>query len=144
MRVDIDISGLKALTAQLQKVSKGGPQVVADVINELAFDTQSEAVKGIQQGPASGRTYTRGSITHTASAPGEYPMSDTGRLSASVDIQLATAQRLTGKVGTGVAYGPMLEFGTSRMASRPWLLPSFEKAKVKTAKRLKRRIEALL
>jgi len=45
-------------------------------------------------------------------------------------------------VGTNVQYGTMLEFGTSRMAARPWLLPSFEKAKVGIEKELKIRLEA--
>lgn len=52
------------------------------------------------------------------SRPGEPPRLQTGRLRASV----ATARTgLVARVGTGLLYGRHLEFGTSRMAPRPWL-----------------------
>ena len=50
--------------------------VVAYGLNE----TRNIAVKGITEGNKSGRTYTRGGKTHTASAAGEYPASDSGTL----------------------------------------------------------------
>ena len=78
-------------------------------------------------------------MTHIASAPGQYPASDTGRLAGSIK---AIISGTTAIVGTNVAYGPMLEFGTSRMAARPWLLPSFKAASIGLEKGLKAAIEA--
>lgn len=52
------------------------------------------------------------------SAPGEPPAKQTGRLRASVAWEVAG---LVARVGTNVRYGRWLEFGTSRMAARPWL-----------------------
>jgi HK97 gp10 family phage protein len=66
------------------------------------------------------------------SAPGEPPAVDTGRLRASITHRLEGGgydSKTRGYVGTNVEYGPYLEFGTSRMAARPWLTPALEKHK---------------
>lgn len=64
------------------------------------------------------------------SSPGEPPAVDTGRLRASITHRLEGGGRDTrtkGYVGTNVEYAPYLEFGTSRMAARPFLTPALEK-----------------
>lgn len=143
-RVEIQVKGLDALFSDLEKLSAGGDDVVVDTINDVVLETHANAVRGLNSGPATGRIYKRGNTTHQASAPGEYPMSDTGRLASSTKFILATDQRRVGKVGTDIQYGAHLEFGTSRMKSRPWLLPSFKKAIASVAKDLRRRLEARL
>jgi HK97 gp10 family phage protein len=140
MRIDVNIDGMSQLTRQLAALAKDADKAIASVINQTITETRNEAVQGIQSGPASGRVYRRGGITHQASAPGQYPMSDTGRLAASVAMQPATPSNLRGQVGTNLVYGRYLEFGTSRMAPRPWLLPSFEKARVKVEDRMRAEI----
>ena len=128
--------------ADLKRLGEISEEAVIDTINDIAMDTQNEAVRGIQRGPASGRTYKRGTVTHTASAAGQFPMSDTGRLAANVEFEIATKSKAVAVVGTNIAYGPHLEFGTSKMAARPWLLPSFRKATEGVAKELKVKLEA--
>ena len=155
--ISVEMQGLSQLMAQLQRIEDIGDQVVLDVLNNIAEDTQSFAIDGISRGPKTGRVYefeyfTDGqgrlrqgvarSKPHQASAPGEYPASDKGRLGPSVRVELPSLSKLVARVGTAVAYGPMLEFGTSKMAARPWLLPSFEKAKIGAARELKKRLEA--
>lgn len=140
--VKIEIDGLQQLLRQLEQVGAKAEQVMLETITDLVTDTHGFAVSGIQGGPKSGATYARGSVTHTASAPGQYPASDTGRLAASVRMEMPQAGNLTGRVGTAVFYGPMLEFGTSRMAARPWLMPSFERAKIGVERELRARLEA--
>lgn len=144
--VDIEVEGLAALTKQLGAISGRADDVLSNVITELVVETHSEAVRGIQGGPNTGRVYEKYAPRrkHRASSAGQYPASDTGRLAASIGQQLPTDATLIGKVGTDVIYGRYLEFGTSGMAARPWLLPSFEKAKVGVSKELKREIERLL
>ena len=78
-------------------------------------------------GPKSGRGYRRGNRTHQASAPGEAPAVDTGLLINS--IQTAEEGDLRAVLGVGAEYGIWLEFGTRRMAPRPFLGPAFEQAK---------------
>lgn len=78
----------------------------------------------------SGRIYTRGNITHQASAPGEPPAADTGKYAATIGFAIERdGLGLVGKVGTGDKRGPWLELGTARMAARPHLRPGLEAAK---------------
>ena len=139
----VEVKGLDSLMAQLQRLETTSDQDIADVINETLITTHNHAVTSIQNGPATGKTYKKYNPrrTHRASAPGEAPMTDTGRLASSVAYEVATTSALVGRVGTNVGYGPMLEFGTSRMVSRPWLNPAFELANADVEARLKRKFE---
>ena len=79
----------------------------------------------------------RDRVPHQASAPGEPPATDTGRLRATVSHVVATdAEGVYAEVGSGanpavpgVKYALFLEQGTRHMAPRPWLLPSLDAAK---------------
>ena len=139
MKLEVDVSGLQRLSAQLADLTGDANDVMLEVVTRVANDTRKEAVQGIQRGPASGRARADGS---RASAPGQYPMSDTGRLANGVVAKLPTAGSMSAMVGTNIVYGRYLEFGTSRMAARPWLLRSFNTAKTGVEKRLKKAIEA--
>ena len=77
-----------------------------------------------------GRLYTNrgaGLGDHQASAPGDPPATDTGRLRASIKSDLTDLVRLAAEVGTNVEYGRHLEYGTVNMAARPWLKPAYDK-----------------
>ncbi len=74
--------------------------------------------------PGSGRTYSRGGRSHQASAPGDGPAVDTGRLRQSIAVVRVADGHY--KVGTNVQYAPFLEFGTRRMAPRPFMRPALE------------------
>ena len=155
-RVEIRIDGVDDLLADLRKLGDLSDELLVDTINDVAMATQNEAVRGIQRGPASGRTYDtyfwtdaqgrlrKGEprVPHTASAPGQFPMSDTGRLASNVESILATPANIRAKVGTNIIYGAYLEFGTSKMAARPWLQRSFRQAAEGVAKELKAKLEA--
>jgi len=139
--IRVELDGFNALLEQLQDLGKVGEEVIEDTITDLVMDTHANAVDGIQRGPKTGRIYRRGTVTHQASAPGQYPASDTGRLASNVRFELPSGGSMTGRVGTNIQYGAYLEFGTSRMEARPWLLPSFEKAKANVEKELKAKLE---
>jgi HK97 gp10 family phage protein len=83
------------------------------------------AKKKIQGGARSGRTYRRRTVSHKASAPGEFPKTDTGQLVASLYFKVA-ANKLSAFFGTKLNYGKYLEYGTSRMRARPWLHPTLK------------------
>jgi phage gpG-like protein len=141
-QIKVEVEGLNKLLAQLREID--GDDVVLDAITDVVTDTHALAVSGIQRGPKTGARYRRGGVVHQASAPGQYPASDTGRLASNVRFELPTPSNMTGRVGTNIAYGPYLEFGTSRMAARPWLLPSFERAKIGVERELKAKLEGRL
>ena len=71
--------------------------------------------------PAKGNEYPKGvngDIVHVASAPGQPPAVDTGRLRANLDMVMMPGEPRA-LIGPPVDYAPFLEFGTSRMKPRP-------------------------
>ena len=130
MSLNVEISGLDGVDRRLEKL---GADVAADrarAIAKTAHKMKSFVQRGIVKGPATGRVYKRRSVTHQASAAGEAPMSDTGRLAQSVT---ADVERASATVGSNVVYAAHLEYGTRNMEPRP----IWEPAAVKGRKWLK-------
>lgn len=73
--------------------------------------------------PGTGRMYQRGkTVEHRASAPGEPPAPDTGRLRASVSTEVIRGlDEVTGIVAVNTEYAAALELGTEKMKARPYL-----------------------
>jgi HK97 gp10 family phage protein len=84
---------------------------------------RSAAIQSIQSGPKTGRIYRRGSVIHQASAPGQSPASDTGRLVNSI-VTSYQPETLSGTVQAGTEYAPYLEFGTATIEPRPFMRPA--------------------
>ncbi len=65
----------------------------------------------------------------TPSSPGKMPHSESGELLASIQSTVTIdQQRVLGRVVANVPYAMHLEFGTSRMAARPFLRPALAHA----------------
>lgn len=73
----------------------------------------------IMSGAKTGRIYRRRGVDHQASAPGEPPASDTGRLVKSSRPRYEYAD-LTGIALWSTEYAAALELGTEKMAARPF------------------------
>lgn len=71
-----------------------------------------------------GRQYKRRSRTHQASAPGQAPAVDTGRLRQSITVQRLAPGKW--RTGTNLDYAFVLEFGSRRTAPRPFMRPAAE------------------
>lgn len=68
-------------------------------------------------------------VPHQASAPGQPPASDTGRLMASIHHEmLGAGQGVEARIGSDVNYALFLELGTRYMAPRPFLRPALYSA----------------
>lgn len=119
------ISGGGKLMAKLGELQNVAYPVAASELAHAVFSVHREAVKLIQARSSQGRSYSRGTITHVASAPGNPPNTDRGTLVNRVDFEIDT-QALKGVVGTNYKVGKHLELGTQTMAARPWLFPAFE------------------
>lgn len=77
----------------------------------------------IKHGKNAGKQRQSGRIYNTnPSKPGDPPHKQTGHLRRSV---AAEVEGVVGRVGTNLNYGRWLEFGTARMAARPWLRRAF-------------------
>lgn len=69
------------------------------------------------------------------SKPGDFPGLDHGTLRSSVNFNLIPAE-MKSKIGTHLKYGRWLEYGTSRMLARPWVLRSYELARALIHKKM--------
>jgi len=74
---------------------------------------------------------SRSFFTFGPSKPGEPPHARTGRLRNSIVAPpvMPTDEPLVGLVGVSALYGKFLEFGTSKMAARPFVKKSIENAR---------------
>jgi hypothetical protein len=122
---------LKELNREADRIAKDLSTTrdnVATCVVQFALLIETESKEMIQKSSPTGRTYRRGkTVTHRASAPGEPPSTDTGRLVSS--IRPAFYGEFSAEVGAlqNIAkYGGYLETGTSRMGARPWLKPTLE------------------
>ena len=116
----------------LKKYADSGRKVVSYALQE----TRSIAVQGILAGNKTGTTYTRGNIRHTASAAGEYPANDTGYLASNIHA-VPSKTGLSGAVESRAEYSIHLEFGTSKMAARPFMQPSADAVRPKLRRRIR-------
>jgi HK97 gp10 family phage protein len=65
--------------------------------------------------------------SNEVSEPGDPPKIKTGRLRASITHRIVYEDaQVVGEVGTNVEYGIYLEYGTSKMAPRPFLGPALD------------------
>lgn len=82
-------------------------------------DARNTFVRGMSGG-GGGRTYGN----HTASSPGEYPATQSGRLANSVDYEMHGTRE--GTLTSDVEYASYLTTGTSHMAARKMLADALE------------------
>jgi hypothetical protein len=93
----------------------------------LALIAQGYAQQSVLRGPKTGRVYKRGKkLTHRASAPGEAPANDLGFLAQSIKIEIT--QQNTVSLRALAPYAIHLEYGSRKMAARPFLRPAGEMA----------------
>jgi HK97 gp10 family phage protein len=93
----------------------------------VALVGQSEAKRSIVKGPKTGRVYKRGKGHHRASAPGQPPANDTGFLAGSIFAEPVKGE-VAARIVARAPYAVHLEFGTSKMAPRPFIRPAGDKA----------------
>jgi hypothetical protein len=127
MDFSFQIEGLDKLESASAAIQKSVADEVAKGTYACAQQVATEYKKSILQGGKSGRVYKRRSVTHQASAPGESPASDTGRLVNAIQVILESSLSSIMKVAT--KYAMLLEVGTSKMAARPAAVPALEKSR---------------
>jgi phage gpG-like protein len=132
--VTIRPANLQEVQAALRKYGDEARKAIGGAVQATALEVTSDIKARIQRGPASGRTYTRRGVSHTASAPGEAPATDTGTLASSINYK--QVNDLTAEIESRLAYAPMLEFGTRAIAPRPSWVPAVEAARPKMQLRI--------
>ena len=99
---------------------------------------RNTAVTNIQMGDA--RSGVRRKDGTRSSGAGEYPKTDTGFLVSHINHKI-DMDKLGASVESNASYSAALEFGTSKMAARPFMHPSLQENKPKI-KRLLKQIKA--
>ena len=125
------ITGDRELLRTLDKFSLDIDKMIDGGVKAAAVTMRGDVVKSIQdQGVGSYVTrYTEAGkpYLHVASKAGDAPNTDTGRLASSIKFRHEKDTQ-TAYVETDIEYAPHLEFGTSKMAARPFLQPAAERA----------------
>ena len=98
-------------------------QQIQQAMEVVALDA-TQQVKLELSHPGTGREYPRGKdTTHVASAPGEPPAVDTGRLRNSITSEVfRTPKGAEVIVSANTEYAMALEVGTERIAPRPYMM----------------------
>lgn len=111
-----------------QRIEINTEKNIRRLLNRAALRVENTAKESIQRGVKSGRVYTKGGITHQASAEGEAPATDTGFLVSNISHNTVRAEgtKLISQVFSGAEYSAYLEFGTRKMAERPFLQPALD------------------
>lgn len=120
------ITGAKAHAARLKRIS--GPEMIREVGKALYVAGQEieiEAEISITTGSVSGKR-------HIASKPGEPPNRDTGTLDNNIETVLVAPLRV--EVSSNAAHSAPLEFGTSKMAARPFMRPAAQKKRAEATR----------
>ena len=130
MQISIKVSGLEKALEVLRKAETELQEPIKDTLRGVAQLIRGEAIKSIQSGSKTGRTYKRynPTRTHRASAPGEAPASDTGNLVSNIMVQ---EKGDSIEVQSNAEYSKFLEYGTSKMEARPFLFPAYEMSREK-------------
>ena len=113
--------------AELTKIINQAENLVYDGSVYMA----EEMKKSISSGAKSGKKYGN----HTSSAPGQSPANWTGKLLKSIKVQKSKGIAF---VYVTAKYAEFLEFGTSKMRPRPFIIPAFIKTKKMIQDKLKR------
>lgn len=95
----------------------------ATMITELAADKMAGNMKkSILTGAKSGQQYFSNGKRHQSSAPGQAPANNTGALVRSIKV---TKNGKEATISIEKDYAIYLEFGTSKMRPRPFIIPAF-------------------
>tara|TARA_R100001440_G_scaffold54406_1_gene74279 strand:- start:40332 stop:40775 length:444 start_codon:yes stop_codon:yes gene_type:complete len=135
LKIKFDIKNLTAFNKSLKKrFTKDALFETKRKMNRSVDIVRNHVVESIQRGAKSGETYElyNPRRTHTASAPGQPPATDTGFLVSNVSTQVKTqGKKVIGQIVSSAPYSVHLEFGTTNMKARPFMQPALEKNKRK-------------
>lgn len=140
MTVTVSLIGFKKLAKAAKSASRNINKNMSKALLKGALLVFNDAKRAVAGGGKSGRVYKKWNPkrTHTASAPGEAPASDLGKLLASIRFYMAD-NKLAAYVVATEKYATWLEFGTKdgKIAPRPFMGPAFIKNKPEIIKLIK-------
>jgi HK97 gp10 family phage protein len=126
--ITVRLEGMERLLKQFEKMGPRAKREGTRAMRATAEAVRSTAIRSMQSDSKTGTTYLRGkgqnlSTTHQASAPGQSPAVDTGGLIRSARVE---ARDMSATLVFGAEYASDLEYGTTKMAARPFLAPAIQ------------------
>lgn len=107
---------------RLRRMAARTPQQVARALYQAGELIEQTAEQGITAGAVSG-------ANHVPSAPGQFPNADTHHLDTNIETRIGGPGLVV--VESLASYSAALEFGTSRIAPRPFMRPATERNRAK-------------
>jgi HK97 gp10 family phage protein len=126
------VRNAKTAADRIRRLS--GPDMIRRVGSALFAGGQAiqvEAQLSISRGAVSGRA-------HVPSRPGEPPNYDTGVLANNIETVLVAPLRV--EVSSNAPYAAALEYGTSKMAERPYMRPAVAAKKAEVVALVRRAV----
>lgn len=108
----------KSHSDRLKRMAQRTPQEVARALYSAGQLIELDAERSITAGSISG-------ANHIPSAPGQPPNADTRFLDSNIETEIGGPGLVT--VTSRANYSAALEYGTSRMAARPFMRPATER-----------------
>lgn len=144
LRLDIEIEGAEALQRAFSYIGAQAVEHLALSLVSGAHAVRDDIVYNIQRGDKTGRIYG----DHQASAPGEYPATDTGFLVNHIIADDSAKDLGHGLLYVAVQseapYSEALEFGTRKMAPRSFMRPSLDSKKDDVVRDVQQALNAAL
>lgn len=109
---------------RLKRMAARTPQQVSRALYAAGQLIELDAERSITAGAVSG-------VNHVPSLPGQPPNADTHFLDSNIETEIGGPGLVT--VTSKAPYSSALEYGTSRMAARPFMRPATERNRKKVA-----------
>ena len=141
MAITLKVVNQKEFDARLKKQERGTNRNVIKVINTIANEIRNIAVTSILQNPRAGAKVTRYNPKRTIniSRAGDPPASDLGFLANQIVVKI-DANGYGADIISNAKYSEALEFGTIKMAARPFMQPAAEQSRKKYEQQLTKAI----
>lgn len=116
MGINVNVEGVEALQANLQRLEQQARRrLIREATHTAAVDLSSDIIRKLNAPPATGRPRKRGGFS---SAPGEYPMTDTGTLVSMIDVERTP---IGAAVISRAEYSAALEMKPAARGGRPFM-----------------------
>lgn len=132
IRVSARVTGADELDRAFMARSRRASGAIQLALEEGATIVQAEAQRLVSDGPKTGRIYRKYNPRrdHQASAPGQAPATDLGHLISNIVIDRADVVRGRIVIASLAKYSAPLEFGSSRIAPRPFMRPALNSSRL--------------
>lgn len=136
------IKGVRGAQEHLERLKRMRSQRTAEEITRILYAggqmIELDAEQSITSGSVSGKN-------HVPSLPGQPPNADTRHLDTNIETEIKTGSRNpTVHVESKAAYSAFLEFGTSKMAERPFMRPALAKNREKIQRLVRDKISQIV